>query len=500
MVNKGRSGRAPLTEREKITVKGAERLPLTSAQNLASLTGEDYRRTLDSLDDVLERRLVGELKVGLVQKQQPRYYRGGRGPAATHGGPRPKHPGLIAALLTRPALMESVYTVTANALAANPGWRIIDLQWRFDDVADAVVRLNHGWIAFKWSGIWQTQRRLVEHLDSLHDHLARWNPRGRIPLPGTISFIAADSWQVEVVRRAVRAGNWAGRHMIHNAATGETEGDVDLSNSVGKPPKPDMKRWLGEPDRLDTIVETLMIHEHSKYLIRVMNIIEQWPAAVQPTLRQISRLNGRLLTKALTALIDQDLVWLTSNGGYAPQKDCLSIAARRDRVWAGRPSRMFGPDKITEYYAGRIADHERGLAALVGKFAAAGCEVAPGWRHREDMGKLGQIAPDAMVYVPVSPFGPGWHYLEYELSRTSPSGARRKVRPYRSPRRGDDFPVLVATRRKAVNNYIEASRGMRVLVAAVEDLRRGKVIGESGTVWQNTDGQQVQRFGKWRRV
>ena len=496
MVVNRKSSRGPLTEAERFMLDGTERFPLASARNLANLSGGDYRRSLDTLDELLlGRELIGEMSIGRIQNKQSRYYRAGRGSAAAQGGPQPKHPRLIAALTTRLELTESVYTVVDNMLALNPGRRILDIQWRFEPAMDAAVRFDDGWMACKWSGIWQRQRWLVKYLDTLHDHLAKWNPRRRTPLPGTICLVASDSWQAEVVRRSVRAGNWGGHYVIHNVATGEAEGDFDLSLSVGKPPRLDMKRWLGEPDRLDRLIRYLMTHDESRALLRTVTIIEQWPGVAKAVLRKLTKLSGKQLHAVLTELVGTGMVWVTPNGGYAPDRDWLSIAARRDRVWSGRPGRLFGRDKIAEYYDGRIAGHEKGLAALVGKLAAAGCEAAPGWRHREDMGRHGQIAPDAMVYIPTGPFGATWHYVEYELNRTSFSGARKKVRPYRSPIRSDNFPLMVVTRRKAVKNYIEASRGMDVMVAAEEDLRRGKVTGDHGTVWTGIDGQPVRKFG-----
>ena len=495
MIVKNKSGRDTLNETERLIREGTERFSLAKARNLAALTGEDYRKCLAALDRVMDRRLVGAMEVGMVQRQQSRYYRAGPGPAAEHGGPQPKHPRLIAALLTRLALVESVFTVIEDALAAKPGRRVLGFHWRFDPAVDADVRFDDGWMAFKWSGIWQSRRLLIEYLEQLHDHLSTWNSRGRTPLPGTICFVASDAWQAELVRRSVRAGNWAGPHLIHTATTGETAGNYDLAPSVGKPPRPDIKRWLGKPDRLDRLVQRLMTHEAVTALMRAVTTIEQWPTVSKANLRKLSRLNGKLLNAALAELVECELVWLTSNGGYAADRDWLSIAARRDRVWSGRPSQLFHRKKIEEYYAGRILAHETGLAALAAKLSDAGCEVVPGWRWREDMGSLGQLAPDAMFHVPQGPFGAGWHYVEYELSQTSPQEARHKLRPYRSPSRSDDFPLLVATRRKAVKHYIKAGQGMRVLVAAVEDLRRGKAIGDAGTVWKATDGQPVQRFG-----
>ena len=173
----------------------------------------------------------------------------------------------------------------------------------------------------------------------------------------------------------------------------------------------------------------------------------------------------------------------------------MTIAAQRDRVWSGSPQKRFGREKVEEYYAGRIADHELGLMKLVGWFAAAGCPVAPGWRFRDVMDEDGQIAPDAMIYIKNSPFGATWFYLEYELTATAPSKVTSKMRGYHSTGRSDDFPVLVVCHRKAIPHFQRECEGIPTLIAPVENLRRKTAISDSGTVWLR-DGQPVTRLAK----
>ena len=55
----------------------------------------------------------------------------------------------------------------------------------------------------------------------------------------------------------------------------------------------------------------------------------------------------------------------------------------------------------------RLQDHEDGVMELMGEFAAAGLVGAAGWRCWEHMGGSGGIAPDGLVYVEHSPYGPG---------------------------------------------------------------------------------------------
>ena len=434
------------------------------------------------------------MAAGYSQRRQHRYWVNARGSRKVHDH-QPKRPGLLHALLKRITLTESVHIITKDALAAEPKRQFRDLQWRFDSAVDATVRFNDGWIAFKWSGIWQSQRLLTDQLNQLNKNLSAWRPGGNRPWPGRICFIVPDAWQAELVRRVVDTFGLREHCLIYNADSQQTEGDYDLSQSRSRPPPPEMERWNRRPNRLDRIMRCLMEREDAKPLIRCLATSEQWPGAFRSVLKDLTRLNGKAMTTSLNTLAESDLMWQVEHGGYAVANLWLSIAAERDRVWSGRPRQMVGKEKVEALYAGRIAKHEIGMMKLVGWFAAVGCPVAPGWRFRDVMGDTGQIAPDAMVYIENSPFGPTWFYLEYELSAKTPSKVTGKWRGYCSHLRSDDFPVLVACRRQALPHFVRETAGMRALIAPVEDIRKKNVIGDSGTVWLQ-DGQPVRRLGK----
>ena len=124
--------------------------------------------------------------------------------------------------MKRVTLTESVYLVINDALAANPKRRLRDFQWHFDAAVDATARFNDGWMAFKWSGIWQDYHSQIRNMEHLHRNLRAWRPGERPPLPG---------------RMVHRAGRLAGR-------TGETRGlNVRAEGAV-----PDLQRNV-RPDR-----------------------------------------------------------------------------------------------------------------------------------------------------------------------------------------------------------------------------------------------------------
>ena len=489
------TGRPALSDSDRRTLDGLDRFTLGSSRDHADLCDDDYNSTHRTLQSLQERNLVGGMDAGYSQRRQRRYWSVDHSAGKAADPPEPKHPGLVHALLTRITMLESVYLVIREALMMEPQRRLLDFQWRFDAAADAIARFNDGWMMFVWSGIWQSQRMLVEKLEQLGSNLRAGRHYDRTPLPGRICFVVPDAWQAELVRRVVATSSLADRSLVYDAGSGLIEGDYDLSKSRELPPRAGTSRWSRRPDRLDILMRRLMESKGSRALIRTLSTVEQWPGVPKAPLGIFTGLNGKTIKGSLTHLTDLGLIWQVPHGGYAADHAWLSIAARRDRVWSGRPKQKFGRDKVLDYPAGRIANHEIGLVNLVSRFAAAGCSVAPGWRFRDVMGKAGQLTPDAMIFVEKSLFGPTWFYLEYELSAQGPSRFSTKFRASRSHLRSDDFPVLWVVKPQAIPHVLEACNGSRALVASVNDVRKGDVIGDSGTVWW-LNGQPVRRFGK----
>lgn len=79
---------------------------------------------------------------------------------------------------------------------------------------------------------------------------------------------------------------------------------------------------------------------------------------------------------------------------------------------------------------------------LMGRFAGAGLAVAAGWRYWEYLGGSGGLAPDGLVWFDQGPYGPGWHFVEYERSARSESRIRRKLWGYMLEKRKNRWPVL----------------------------------------------------------
>ena len=125
--------------------------------------------------------------------------------------------------------------------------------------------------------------------------------------------------------------------------------------------------------------------------------------------------------------------------------------------------------------------HEDGLREdLLGHFIARGCPVANGPRHTEHLGAHGGIAPDAMVRLTVSPYGPGWHYGEYERSARGRSRVEEKLRGYGSPRRRDRYPVVLVCRDDEAEAHFQDLGRELGLALVTTTLGRLRKLGPGG--------------------
>lgn len=492
-----RGRRRRLTAEERTIEERLSRFPLASGQNLDRIYREEYITRKRTLTILKEDGLVGGMDCGFTRRRQPRYWSIDRSAGWDPDDPQPKHPHLVHTLLSRLALLESVYFIIEDALQKKPGRKLVDFAWRFESAIDATVRFNDGWMVFVWSGIWKDGKSVSHLVLDLFDNLKAWGRAGPKHNPGKTCVIVPDLWQAELVRRGIEMFGFPENSLIHVAGASFIDDDYDLSGSRGWPPRADMSRWARPPDRLHRLVRELAARDNARDLLRFLTTVEQWPGVVRGTLRDLTKLNGKSIAAAEDWLIESGLIWRTSNGGFAADKDWLSIAARRDRVWSGRPGQMFSREKVDQLYTGRIGTHEKGVAALAGWFSAAGCPVAPGWRFHDVMGSRGQVAPDAMILVDRSPFGPTWFHVEYELSAKAKGRLGKKFRGYHSPSRSDDFPLMGVCKREAMQNFIDLGPD-RMLVAAVEDVRRSNVVGDSETVWLYL-GRPVEGLGALRR-
>ena len=183
---------------------------------------------------------------------------------------------------------------------------------------------------------------------------------------------------------------------------------------------------------------------------------------------------------------------------YSVCRKGFNLLALRDRVSNSRLPAGVRPLPVGH----RRQAHEDGVMGLMGKFAAAGIPGAAGWRCWEHVGGSGGIAPDGLVYVEQSPYGPGWHYLEYERSARGWNRVERKLRGYASSHRINDWPVLMVVwdrDAEVVFQQVGEKSGVPMLTSTVDRIRKHKVVGDPGC-WSHVRkaGQrELTGFGLW---
>ena len=102
-----------------------------------------------------------------------------------------------------------------------------------------------------------------------------------------------------------------------------------------------------------------------------------------------------------------------------------------------------------------------------------------------------------MVYVSDGPFGPGWHFVEYERYVRGGFRAERKLRGYLAGDRRERWPLLIVVWNEEVERvFHELGRasGLLMLTATMERLGRHGPAGKS-ECW-SMYGQRVY-LGNW---
>ena len=128
-----------------------------------------------------------------------------------------------------------------------------------------------------------------------------------------------------------------------------------------------------------------------------------------------------------------------------------------------------------------LEQHEDGVMAVMGWFMERGLACASGWRSWEHLGGGGGIAPDGIVYLEASPFGPGWHYLEYERWAQGRTRVGRKLNGYVAEGRQDSWPVLFVVESPRVEETfreVGVELSVKMATATMRRLRSGGVFAE----------------------
>ena len=425
-------------------------MPLASVPEMAKAKGGSASGVGRRLLELQERGLVGSEVMGWTKKRVRRWWLEGKAleGATALGGSWHEEWGRCR-LMERFPSVEWFYRFVGTMKGLGP---LEAFQWLEGCCVDAAARFEGGWVAFLWSGLWQTERGFMTRLDRLPYDMANISDSGTVARPSLYCVVVADSWQRELVYRVVRRYGMEDLVSVLCVTDGVVSGVRPGVDPVGKGEgwvyQPAWPKSLGGwawPQRLE---RSFVVLARGGVIGRVLDTIAEWPGMGRGMARAAmghGRKGGgtQMACKWLTeqGLVERKLE--QESYRYALTSRGVDFLARRDRVNFSQSedrSKVFSWERKP-----RLQAHEDGLMGLVGQFMAVGMEAATGWRSWEHLGGGGGIAPDAMVNVRSGPFGPGWHYVEYERTARGERRARSKLRGYLSRGRQDDFPILLVT-------------------------------------------------------
>ena len=429
--------RSPVTTRQRLNELAAA--DLVQHSNLGAPDGSDRRWWLDP---------AAYSKFGLTAH----FYNTRRGM------------GLLAA---RVAAMTALYRLAQRLDLLRPDHRF---QWHSRRAYDAVAGQPQRWTALFWSGIWEDHaavRRRLYHLGrQLTNH---W--------PSLLAFATPDHWQARILSETLDDL----RLTAHAAVL------VTADDTWTIPPPPNPPRAVAgwptpprphPPPRPGTAAELNGFLERQGYLgrtgslvQRILPLLEQWPGIRSAHIRALlpEKASGSRFAEAMTSMERLQLA-TREDKAYYPGPPARVRAAHRDRVSHRRAGGRMTPPNANQNHRRRLRTHDWATVRSAAMFQDEGCHVAAGWRAIDDAGPAGKIDPDAMIFLRSGPYGPGWHYFEWERRARSPSTIAQKLSGYRMPLRSNDWPVIFVVANPNVQRlFWEQGQRIKLITAAAPD-------------------------------
>ena len=455
-------------------------MPLASVVDYAAVVGKTPSYFYPRLWELRDAGLLSSVSVGATRQKAARWFLTREGMSRLSIlSPHWHEESALGRLLERLPMVEWFYQASVGL----PGLGELESFSWFNDVAwDAAARYRDGWAAFFWSGVMQRESRVKETFSKLGEDLVHHSVLGADPYPGFLCFVVGDPWQREVVFRVAREFDCAEVLRVWCVSDGTVAGGREPGLSRGwvqqLPVGRDMGGWSWE----QRVADSYWARQSAFGGARLLDSVAEWPGMTSKfgkAVFQKSR-SSRWVQRRFESLHKEGLITRDEVGRgsyrYSVCQKGSNLLALRDRVSntrlpAGVRSLPVGP---------RLQDDEDGVMDLMREFAAAGVVGAAGWRCLERMG-FEAIAPDGLVYLEHSPYGPGWHYLEYERSARGRNRVERKMRGYASPLRMNDWPVLMVVWDREAELMVQQvgqPAGVPMLTSTVERIKKHRAVGD----------------------
>lgn len=409
-------------------------LPLASSTDLvgvAGLTRVEVNRRLQLLK---EAGLADCVDVGWYRRRSSRWWLTDRCLALMEWpvGWSWQDEGGRSQLLQRLAAVEGIYGMAGMDFKLGP---FRELRWIYGNCLQAAVRYQHGWVAMFWSGVMETRAHLVERLGLLGETLEGMRGNEIPPVPSVFGVVVNDRWQRQVAVSALHEWDFLSNAVVWCLADESVSGLSGLRPSEyggGWVSAPEYQRDLGGWSWEDRVSANMASRNWGNLGAVILDRAWEWPGMAAGL--AVGDGNVRYGKRVLLEMVEADfLERIVAKGPagaiYGLGKKGIEAGRRRDGVFLRGRRRLFDLIEVKER-RGRIWRHEAGIMKLAGALAGAGLTVHTGFRCFQYVAGGSAISPDAVVWFGQSPFGPGWHYVEYEQSARRPAHIRRKLRGY----------------------------------------------------------------------
>ena len=316
--------------------------------------------------------------------------------------------------------------------------------------------------------------------------------------PGLLVFVVTDGWQRELVFRVARSFGVERMVQVWCVDDGSVHGAREAVSSGGwvyqNPGMRDVGGWPWE-DRLE---DSLWAQGTGVGSNRLLGLVAEWPNMMSSLGRQGLRETGnsKWVLRLFRDLVSRGLVLRegTSRFRYRLTSRGYSLLAARDRV--PNSNMLAGVRGPTGVVGRRMQVHEDGVMDTAGLFMEAGLPVAAGWRSWEGL-EGGSIMPDGLAYVSEGPYGPGWHYLEYERYVRGRYRAERKLKGYLASDRREGWPLMLVVWNEVVEELFQGlarDSGLLMLTSTLGRVARFGPVGNANC-WSMFD--RPVYIGSW---
>ena len=465
-------------------------LPLASAGNLAAILSRPVTGILADLRKAKGLGLVESAQLGCTVKQRRRWFltdlclgRSGLRGLTWHDA------AAKCRLLQLTPAVEQLYPVVASVegLGAFREFQWLDSTGDEGPSCDAAALYEAGWVALFRCGSLLSEYHLTARLRRFPldcQVLAVGSPR---PWPSQIHMVTADEWEAELAVRALEDCGMARMSGVWCVSDGNFMAPALVSGGSGWVYQPVKRRHSEGVSWETSLAQSPWAGAGGLMAGRVLGVVVQWPGSHLSFIRALlgeGKGEGRVGEMCKQLVADGFVMRSGERQGarYFATGSGLNLLSLQDRIHhldaRSRTHLSQWPEANRTPPRHSVSpNHEDGLRGVLGVFAAAGCPVANGTRYTEHLGNDGGIAGDGLVYLALSPFGEGWHHVEYERSARRMSRISNKLRGYGSSRRRDGYPVILVCWDEKAEEQFQAEAHMLGLPLVTTILGRLKEHG-----------------------